>query len=217
MGSEFKPIYRIGHAFSRFIFQNLLQCEAYGVDHVPQRGGFLLACNHASNLDPFIAGCFLNRDIYFFARKTLFKRGFADWVLRRFNAIPVDRDGGKDISALKRVLELLSEGEGVLVFPEGTRSLDGKIQSAKKGVGMMACRSGVPVVPVHIFGSYEVWGRGSKWPKFSPGKIVLHYGKPLYSKDYDFGEGDAERYQKAADVILRAIVSLERPGNLSSG
>ena len=87
---------------------------------------------------PFLAGSFISRDIHFFARKTLFKPGFADWILRRFNSIPVDRDGGKDVSALKRVLELLREGEGVLIFPEGTRSPDGTIQ-----IGRASCRERV--------------------------------------------------------------------------
>lgn len=207
MPNSFKPIYRIGHGISCFLFQGILDCEAYGVDFVPKEGPFLLACNHSSNLDPFLAGSFISRDIYFFARKTLFKPGFANWVLRKFNAIPVDRDGGKDISALKKVLELLSQGEGVLIFPEGTRSPDGSIQTAKKGVGMMACRSQVPVVPVHIMGSFHVWGKGS-FPKFLPGKINLIYGKPLYPSDYDPGSADPDRYQKSADIILNAIVSL---------
>lgn len=207
MTDNFKPIYRIGHSLSTFLFQNILDCEAYGANLIPKTGPFLLACNHSSNLDPFLAGSFISRDIYYFARKTLFKPGFANWVLKKFNAIPVDRDGGKDISALKKVLELLNQGEGVLIFPEGTRSPDGSIQTAKRGVGMMACKSQVPVVPVLISGSFEVWGRGSL-PKFLPGRINLIYGKPLYPKDYDPGPSDPDRYQKAADTILKAITSL---------
>jgi 1-acyl-sn-glycerol-3-phosphate acyltransferase len=207
MSDHFKPIYKIGHSLSCFLFQNILDCEAYGADFVPKTGPFLLACNHSSNLDPFLAGCFISRDIYFFARKTLFKPGFANWILRKFNSIPVDRDGG-DVSALKKVLELLKQGEGVLIFPEGTRSPDGLIQTAKKGVGMMACRAQVPVVPVHIIGSFDVWGKGGKFPKFLPGHIRLVYGQPLNPKDYDPGQGDPDRYQKAADKILKTIVSL---------
>lgn len=213
MANHFKPIYRIGHSLSCFLFQTILQCEAYGADLVPKTGPFLLACNHSSNLDPFLAGSFISRDIYFFARKTLFKPGFANWVLKKFNAIPVDRDGGKDVSALKRVLELLSQGEGVLIFPEGTRSPDGRIQTAKRGVGMMACRAQVPVVPVHIIGSFDVWGKGGKLPKFLPGRITLVYGQPLYPQDYDPGQADPDRYQKAADTILNKIVSLSSPAH----
>lgn len=211
MADHFKPIYRIGHTLSRFLFQGVLGAEAYGQHLVPKTGPFLLACNHSSNLDPFLAGCFISRDIYFFARKTLFKPGFANWILRKFNSIPVDRDGGKDISALKRVLELLNEGEGVLIFPEGTRSMDGLIQTAKRGVGMMACRAQVPVVPVHIMGSFDVWGKGGKFPKFLPNRMTLVYGQPLYPENYDVGHADPERYQKAADTILKAIVALRPP------
>lgn len=211
MTKSFKPIYRIGHSVSRFVFQSIFRCEAYGASFVPKTGPFLLACNHSSNLDPFLAGSFISRDIYFFARKTLFKPGFANWILQKFNSIPVDRDGGKDVSALRRVLELLSQGEGVLIFPEGTRSPDGSIQAAKRGIGMMACRAKVPVVPVHIIGSFDVWGKGGKLPKFLPGRITLIYGQALLPQDYDPGRDDPDRYQKAADLILNAITSLEAP------
>lgn len=210
MTDHFKPIYRIGHTVSAFLFQNILGAEAYGVNCVPKTGPFLLACNHVSKLDPFLAGSFISRDIYFFARKTLFKPGFVNWILRKFNSIPVDRDGGKDISALKKVLELLSQGQGVLIFPEGTRSLDGSIQTAKRGVGMMACKTQVPVVPVFIKGSFDVLGKSGKF-QFLPNCITLVYGQPLYPKDYDPGHNDPDRYQKAADIILKTISELRPP------
>lgn len=211
MTDTFKPIYRIGHTLSRFLFQTILRAEAYGIDYVPKEGPFLLACNHTSNLDPFIAGCFIQRNIHFFAKKSLFKPGFANWIFHQFNAIPVDRDSGKDISALKKVLELLKNCEGVLVFPEGTRSLDGSLQSAKKGVGLMACKAQVPVVPARIIGSFDVWGKDSKKPKLILDKISIIYGNPLWPSDYDPGGNDPERYQKAADAILKAIASLKQP------
>lgn len=211
MINTFKPMYRIGHAVSRFVFQNLLQAEAYGIDHIPTHGPFLLACNHASFLDPFVAGCFFNRDIYFFARKSLFKPGLAEHILNGFNAIPVDRASGKDISALKRVFELLRQGQGVLIFLEGTRSLDGTLQPAKKGIGLMACKAQVPIIPTHIIGSFEVWGRSGKFPKLLTNKIAVIYGPPLYPKDYDLNPNDPNRYQNAADIIRIAIAKLKEP------
>lgn len=211
MTTLFKPLYRMGHAISRFVFQILLRAEAYGIDHIPEKGPFLLACNHASFMDPFLAGCFIHRDMYFFARKTLFKPGLGEKILQGFNAIPVDRDSGKDISAFKKVLSLLKEGEGVLIFLEGTRSSDGSLQPAKKGIGLMACKSQVPVIPTHIIGSFEVWGRSGKIPKLLPHKIAVVYGTPLYPSDYDVGSEDPDRYQKAADIILSAVAQLDEP------
>lgn len=210
MSNTFKPLYKIGHAVSRYVFQTLLQAEGYGITNIPSKGPFLLACNHASFLDPFVAGCFFDRDIYFFARKTLFKPGIAEHILHGFNAIPVDLDSGKDVSALKKVLELLKKDQGVLVFLEGTRSLNGSLQTAQKGIGLMACKTQVPVIPTHIIGSYDVWGRTGKFPKWLLNKIVVVYGQPLYPKDYDFPE-DPNRYQKAADIILAAIAKLKEP------
>ncbi len=210
MSNTFKPIYRIGHAVSKFVFQNLLQAEGYGINNVPTKGPFLLACNHASFLDPFVAGCFFDRDIYFFARKSLFKPGIGKYILDQFNAIPVDRDSGKDVSALKRVLELLKKDQGVLIFLEGTRSFDGSLQPAQKGIGLMACKTQVPVVPTHIIGSFDVWGREGKYPKLFINKIAVVYGPPLYPKSYDFPD-DPNRYQKAADIINAAIAKLKEP------
>lgn len=211
MTNTFKPIYRIGHYTSRFIFQNLLQAEAYGLHHIPTKGPFLLACNHASFLDPFAVGCFIERDIYFFARKSLFKPGLVQYILHAFNAIPVDRDSGKDISAFKKVLDLLKQNQGILIFLEGTRSTDGNLQPAKKGIGLMACKAQVPVIPTHIIGSYEVWGREGKLPKLLPNKIAIIYGPSLYPKDYDLYPSDPNRYQKAADIIGLAIANLKEP------
>ena len=210
MQKLFKPIYRVGHTLSRLIMQTIFRAEAFNVDLVPKEGPFLLACNHASFLDPFLAACFINRDIYFFARKSLFKPGFSKWILEKFNAIPVDRDSG-DIGAFKKVLELLNQGQGVLVFPEGTRTEDGTFQTAKKGVGMMACRAQVPVVPAHIVGSFDVWGRGNKQPRLILDRMNVIFGQPLNPVDYDLGKQDPNRYQYAADKILDAISALEKP------
>lgn len=211
MKNSLNVLYRIGHSISNVVFQNLLQAEAYGINHIPKYGPFLLACNHASFFDPFVAGSFINRDIYFFARKTLFKPGLIKYILNGFNAIPVDRDSGKDVTAFKKVLELLKQDQGVLIFLEGTRSLDGKLQPAKKGIGLMACKAQVPVIPTHIIGSYEVWGRTGKFPRLITNKIAVVYGPPLYPKDYDFEPNDPNRYQKAADIISLAISKLSEP------
>lgn len=211
MTDTFKPLYRMGHAISRFLFQTMLRGEASGMDHIPEEGPFLLACNHASFIDPFVAGCFIRRDMYFFARKTLFKPGLAERILLGFNAIPVDRDSGKDVSAFKKVLGLLDQGEGVLIFLEGTRSLDGSLQPAKKGIGLMACKAQVPVIPTHIFGSFDVWGKSGKMPKLLPHKLAVVYGSPLYPNQYDAGSQDPDRYQKAANIFLNAIEQLKEP------
>ena len=191
---------------------NFLECmgpyEAYGLENIPRTGAFLLACNHNSFLDPLIAGCLLPRQIYFFARKTLFDSPCWRWLLSRLRTIPIDREGGSDITAFKHVFATLRAGNGLLVFPEGTRSSEGTLQKARRGVGLIACRTQVPIVPTRIFGSYGTWGRHHKFLTLdSPLSVV--YGKPIFPGDYDPGKMHPDRFQKVADEIMKAIGQLQ--------
>jgi 1-acyl-sn-glycerol-3-phosphate acyltransferase len=184
--------------------------ECHGLENVPSDGAFILAANHASFIDPPIAGCHLRRRLVYFARKTLWKPGLASWWLDGVGTVPVDRDAGNDVSALKRVLNSLKAGNPLILFPEGTRTPDGLFQPAKAGVGMIACRTQVPVLPVRILGSFEAYGRHRKVPRpFS--RIDVIYGRPLLPAQYDPGAKADERYQTAAERIMGAIAALHLP------
>src|SRR5687767_7107819 len=150
---EMQPVYGVCHYALRVMFDMFFRGEVVGLDNLPKHGGFLLAANHASLLDPPMIGCHISRQIAFFARKTLWKGRIASWWLTTVGTIPVDRDGGQDVSAIKRVLKALKEERGLILFPEGTRTLDGNLQPAKPGVGFIAIKTQVPVIPVRIFGS----------------------------------------------------------------
>lgn len=204
--SSVSIFYKIGHALSHFIFSTLYETDVYGESNIPRKGSFILACNHSSFFDPFIAGCFFQRPIYFFARNTLFTNRIAAWFLKKFNAIPVNISGS-DPSSLKRIISLLKSGQGLLLFPEGTRSYDGAFLPAKKGIGMIACRTQSPVVPLYIQGAHKTWPRKKSFPVLKK-KIVLTYGKPISGSEYDPGREDSERYQKASNLILSRIKSL---------
>jgi 1-acyl-sn-glycerol-3-phosphate acyltransferase len=199
---------------SRFLLEHTFDLffpgEFVGLDGIPAEGAFILAANHASFIDPPIAGCRLRRRLVYFARKTLWKGGVSSWWLDGVGSVPVDRDAGNDVSALKRVLASLKAGNPLILFPEGTRTPDGRLQTAKPGVGMIACRTQVPVVPVHIFGSYDAFGKHHRVPRLFT-RIDVAYGRPLQPAEYDPGAKHPERYQEAADRILRAIAALERP------
>jgi 1-acyl-sn-glycerol-3-phosphate acyltransferase len=113
---------------------------------------------------------------------------------------------------LKRVLASLRDGKPLILFPEGTRTPDGRLQPARPGVGMIACRTQVPVVPVRIFGSYEAFGRHRKFPKlFTP--VDVRFGRPLLPGEYDPGTRAENRYQEAADRILAAVAAIPAPEN----
>jgi 1-acyl-sn-glycerol-3-phosphate acyltransferase len=145
----------------------------------------------------------------FFARKTLWKGGLSSWWLDAVGTIPVDRDGGQDVSALKRVLRSLAEGKVMILFPEGTRSPDGRLQAPKPGVGFILCKTQVPVVPARIFGSFEAFGRGTKHPRLGTPVDVV-FGPPLTPAVYDVGTGK-ERYQAASEQVMAAIARLGAP------
>jgi len=168
-----------------------------------------VAANHVSHLDPPIVGLFLPRQVSFFARKTLWKPGVAAWWLTAVGTIPVDRDGGTSIDAIKRVLQTLSNDKVVILFPEGTRSPNGELQTARPGVGLLACKAHVPVVPARVFGSFEAFGRGGRLRLGTP--ISVAYGRPLSPSDYDHPEDGKERYARTAARIMAAINRIGPP------
>ncbi|MEY4489924.1 MAG: hypothetical protein RIQ79_2432 [Verrucomicrobiota bacterium] len=183
--------------------------EVVGLENVPATGACLVAANHASHLDPPFIGARIPRQMAFFARKTLWKPGLPSRWLDRVGAIPVDRDGGSDLKAIKRVLATLAEGKALVLFPEGTRSPDGVLQPAKSGVGMIACKTGVPVIPVRIFNSHLAFGRGGALAPGTPVHIV--YGAPILASVYDVPSDGKERYQRASERIMARIAALQAP------
>lgn len=203
-------IYTIARGMMKCFCHLYFRMRTVNNQAIPKEGSYLIACNHVSFLDPFIAGACTPRHLYFFARKTLFKTKIGGYLLRHMNALPVDRDGEGDVKALKTILKLLKQGEGVLIFPEGTRAHVDAVQDAKKGIGLMACKTQVPVIPVRIFGAFEAFNRTRKFPKFGV-KVTTVFGEPLMPEDYDPGTDAEDRYQAAADKITEAMRALKVP------
>jgi cytidylate kinase len=144
-----------------------------GRENVPDYGPLVLICNHQSFLDPVFCGIFVKRPLYFLARDTLFRSLFGR-ILLSVNTIPVKR-GEADLTAMRTVIGKLREGHGVCLFPEGTRTRDGKITAFKPGFGLLCRRGNAAVVPVVIDGAFEIWPRHKKL--FSPGgSITIQYG-----------------------------------------
>lgn len=205
-----EPIYGLFHYLTTVIYSLGFRGEVAGQENLPRDGAFLVAANHLSFLDPPIIGSQIPRQLCFFARKTLWKPGVAAWWLDTVGVIPVDRDGGQDVSALKRVLRALKDNKGLILFPEGTRSPNGALQAPKPGVGFIVCKSQVPVVPVRIFGSFEAFGRGVKIPRLGTPVSVV-FGRPIPPEAYDDPSAGKQRYQVASDRIMAEIARLQPP------
>lgn len=206
------PIYGVCHYGIAVTFDMFFRGEVAGLEHLPKSGAFLIAGNHASHLDPPMIGSQVPRQMCFFARKTLWQGPASSWWLDAVGTIPVDRDGGQDVGALKRVLRALADGKVMILFPEGTRSPDGHLQPPKPGVGFIVCKTQVPVVPARIFGSFEAFGKGAKLPKLgSPLSVV--FGRPISPAQYDDPRAGKERYQIASERIMAEIARLEKPSD----
>lgn len=201
--------YGISHYVSRVVADIAFRGEVAGLHRLPASGGFLIAANHMSHLDPPLIGCHVPRQMCFFARKTLWKPGLGAWWMDAVGAIPVDRDGGSDMQAMKRVLRALEEGKVLALFPEGTRSPTGQLQAPKAGVGFIACKSRAPVVPARIFGSFEAFGRSGPIRPGTPVSIV--FGHPIQPSEYDRPADGKERYQRASERIFSRIAALSAP------
>ncbi len=207
MAAPVKPLYRVGWNLCSGFFSTLFPIEGYGSHHVPREGPFLLAANHASYLDPPGIGVCFRRPIHYFARETLF-RGPAGPILRGVNAVPVSRDGS-DLTAIRRSLDVLKAGEGLLVFPEGTRSPDENFLPPRRGIGLLACKGQVPVVPARLFNTHRAMGRSRKPVVGTPVKV--RFGAPLAPGEFDPGRTAKERFDIAAERIMSAIRAIREP------
>jgi 1-acyl-sn-glycerol-3-phosphate acyltransferase len=154
----------------------VFRLRVYGRENVPRRGAFILASNHQSYLDPVFCGVGLKRHLVFVARDSLFRFKLFAWLIDSLNAIPIGR-GKADVAAMKTIIARLQEGRGVCLYPEATRSHDGRIRDFKAGFGLLCRRSNAAVVPVLIEGAFECWPRHRRF--FSPGPVIVQYGKPL--------------------------------------
>jgi len=206
------PSYRIGWIGFRVMYATYFRWRVFGAENVPQTGGVILASNHASFLDPPLVGAGLNRDINYLARESLFRFPGIGALLRSWNSVPVDRDGG-GARGLKIILERLLAGGAIILFPEGTRTPDGKLQAARSGIGLTVIKSNAPIVPVRVFGTFGAYGKNHKFPR--PYRVAVKYGEPLHFEKLRAEAKNCDKarlkeiYQQVADEIMAAIAKLE--------
>jgi 1-acyl-sn-glycerol-3-phosphate acyltransferase len=206
------PSYFVGWSLFRLMYATYFNWRVYNTERVTTSGSVILAANHASFIDPPLVGCGLKRDINFLARESLFRFPGIGALLRSWNAVPVDREGG-GARGLKAILDRLHDGGAIILFPEGTRTRDGKLQPARSGIGLTVIKSDAPVVPVRVFGTFEAYGKQMRFPR--PRSVAVKYGRPMM---FEKLRAEAkicskirlkEIYQQVANEIMEAIAKLE--------
>jgi 1-acyl-sn-glycerol-3-phosphate acyltransferase len=206
------PSYFVGWSLFRLMYATYFRWRVLNPERVPMSGPVILASNHASFLDPPLVGSGLKRDINYLARESLFRFPGIGALLRSWNAVPVDREGG-GARGLKAILDRLHEGGAIILFPEGTRTRDGKLQPARSGIGLTVIKSTAPVVPVRVFGTFEAYGKHIKFPR--PKRVTVKYGRPMmFEKLREEAKTCSkprlkEIYQQVADELMAEIEKLE--------
>jgi 1-acyl-sn-glycerol-3-phosphate acyltransferase len=183
-----------------------------GVKHMPRKGPIILASNHLSFIDSFVIPMFAPRPVYFLAKSSYFDgKGFAGWVSRHFftaiGATPVERGAGQAaLDALDQQRRILESGRAIALYPEGTRSLDGRLYKGRTGVAFLALETGARVVPVGLIGTNDAMPVGAKWPRLRP-RMTIRYGEPIDLSHH--GPASSGRARRAAtDEIMSAIHAL---------
>jgi len=198
--------YWVGYHLSRLAGRLLFRFRVVHRERMIQSGPVILAMNHQSYLDPPLAGITCDRPIYFLARRTLLDIPLLRWVLPKVNVIPVNQEG-VDRSAIKALIRVLQAGDGVLVFPEGSRTLDGNLQPAEPGLGLVIAKTLAPVVPMRIFGAREALPRGGGGRlRLVPITIVV--GEPIFFSAADLESSGKNLYARLSHRVMKAIAAL---------
>jgi len=199
--------YRVARRICRGFLWVLYHFRTSGVEHIPREGGFVLASNHASYYDPvLLASANTVRQVHFMAKEELFKVPLFGRLILSLGALPIKR-GGADRNLFRTFGALLKMKKiALVVFPEGTRTRDGKLGIVRRGVGALCLSAGVPVIPAYIRGSFDVWPRFRRLPRLR-GEIEVRFGPPV---EWDNGELNASDDPNAAlaDLILKKIEEL---------
>ena len=212
-------IYTMTRSSIRGIIHGICRAEVTGLENVPKEGGFIVASNHLSFFDSLIIQALTPRDVAFFAKAEYFTTpGVKGKLMKSFfesvGSIPVQRgEQAASVAALDSLVEIIESGSGIGIYPEGTRSRDGRLYRGRTGVGWLALTTGVPVVPVGLIGTEKLQPAGTKG--FRPAKFHIHYGEPLYFDKLGRKHPLPQR-RLATDRIVDAIAELSGQDRVDS-
>ena len=196
------PYYWFMRQFLQATVTMLWKVRVFDRYHEPPEGGAVYICNHQSFLDPIVMSFALRRPMNYMARESLFHFRPFGCLIRRFNAFPVKR-GTADLGAIKEAMRRLKAGSQVVVFAEGTRTLDGRIGPFLPGVAVLAQRAAAWTVPVVIDGAFEAWPRWRAIP--SPGSVVVRYAPPIPQR-----EASAMSAEELTNRVRNVLIDMQR-------
>lgn len=169
-------LYRILRSIAILLFKVLFQIKVSGKKYIPKKGGFILASNHLSYLDPISLGVACPRRLNFMAKRELFCNSLFSRLLTAVGAFPLKRDSA-DKSALKEAIHRLKNGNALVLFPEGSRGFEDMSPEPQPGIGFLAARVDVPVIPAFIKGTDKALPKGAKFIR--PKNISVYFGKQI--------------------------------------
>ena len=193
-------IYWLAYGLLRLLDLFFFRAEVIGRENIPPQRSYIIASNHISYLDPFLLGLCSVRHFYFLAKESLFKTKISNFFFRSIGAFPVKRDTS-DFGAMREALRRIKSGNPLVLFPEGTRGYSSRAKKPHPGIGFLAAKAGVPVVPVYISGSDKVLPEGAKRLYRHPIKIMI--GQPVTFPSH-------MSYEDMADHIVQKIYSLSK-------
>jgi len=175
-----------------------------GLEHIPRRGPLIIVCNHVSYMDAILLGSAAPRPIQFMVLQWMYDLLFLRWFYWGMGTVPVQSDG-KDRKAIKLALQVLDRGRVLGIFPEGTRSPDGRIRETRPGAAMIAAMSGAPVVPAYIDGARESMPVGARFP--APARVRVRFGEPLryLSQERKRDRGGMREFAQAMEAAIRRL------------
>ncbi len=204
-------LYELVVPAGRLWFRIFFKLRVIGVENVPRHGPALICCNHCSYMDPMLAVTALPRKAYSLSRKEIYQKPLLGLLVRHLGAIRLDRESLADKEAVQAVLGVMDHGDLCIIYPEGTRSSNGLLQAPHNGAAFLAVKSGAPVIPMAIIGSYECWPRQRKLARM--GKITVRIGAPV---TYHLPLNKESRREDLAPIsadIMNRIHALQEQGH----
>jgi len=195
--------YLLGYSLSKAIAKTFFNYRVIGAENMIEEGPCIIAANHCSNLDPPLVGIACKRAIHYLGKKSLLDWPLLGPIFPQLNVIPVDQKNA-DRSALMGAIRVVKNGGAVLIFPEGSRSPDGKPQPAQPGIGMIIAKTGAPVVPVFVSGSFEAFPRCRVLPRLV--SVVVKIGRPLRFSNTGFQ--NRQSYLACGRTVMSVIENL---------